>query len=271
MAPLLKWPPIRTFREKFETILMGCLLLVSGAVIPSSREPDLRHLPRPEIRMPPRPWVALTFDDGPHDTGTVRLLSLLKQERVPATFFVVGKMVERYPHLLRAIHADGHEIANHTYNHHRLSTLENVEILKELETTRTRVRTLTGQQALLYRPPGGDFTRRTLQTASQAGYRMVLWSVQTKDISGAPANVIRHKIVEESRDGGIVLMHSGMPHTLEALPEAIHALRERGFHFVTVSQLLGAPRSPSEPVSSDTATTELAWMVPSFPSPAPLN
>jgi peptidoglycan/xylan/chitin deacetylase (PgdA/CDA1 family) len=245
--------------RRCSSILIGIILLLSGAVSHSSLEPSRSLLQRPEITLlPRRPWIALTFDDGPHPVMTEKLLSVLKQEGVPATFFVVGKMVVRYPSIVREIARDGNEVANHTFSHHSIAHLDKKDLLNELGQTRSLIRKLTGRDCVLYRPPGGGYSKRSLKVASSAGYHMVLWSVLAKDVSGASAGAMHDRILHSASDGAIVLMHSGMPNTVEMLPGVIADLRREGYHFVTVSQLVGLDHSrggfqpvpaPDEPVT----------------------
>jgi len=226
--------------RRFETIFIGIVLLLCGAVSYSSWETPDHFLRKPEMTlMPQRPWIALTFDDGPHPVKTEQLLSMLKEQGVPATFFVVGKMAVRYPDIVREIARQGHEVANHTFSHPNLAHIDSKTLLNELGQTRRIIRELTGKDTLLYRPPGGDFSRRSLKTASQAGYHMILWTVLTKDVNGASVPVMQRHILNGASDGAIVLMHSGIPNTVEMLPHVIEELRREGYHFVTVSQLLG--------------------------------
>lgn len=233
--------------HRYEAILAGSLLLLSGAVIPSSWEPPVQTLRRPVVAAPAtrRFRIALTFDDGPHPVMTERLLKVLQDEHVPATFFVVGKMADRYPQIVQEMAQQGNEIANHTYTHPCLPTLSNAAILTELAETRETIRRLTGQDSLLYRPPGGDYSTRMVRTTARAGYHMILWSVLTKDVQGATERAIYQRIVDGAADGGIVLMHSGIATTVDVLPRAIEALRAQGYEFVTVSQLLGRRGTPS--------------------------
>lgn len=231
--------------RRYHAILLGIVLLLCGAVSHSSWEPPpVRNLPRPEISLLPKhPWIALTFDDGPHPVMTERLLNVLKDKDVPGTFFVVGKMAVRYPLLVKEIARDGNELANHTFSHRNISTLSNKALLSELAQTRRVIRELTGQDSVLYRPPGGGYSKRSLKTASKAGYHMVLWTVLSKDVGGASSDAMRQRILHAAADGGIVLMHSGMPNTVDMLPDVIDELRARGYHFVTISQLLGLDHS----------------------------
>src|SRR5690242_13124656 len=103
---------------RFRAMLVGTVLLLSGAVSYSTYEPVRPDLPRPDINLTPtRPWIALTFDDGPHPVMTEKLMAMLKEEGVPATFFVVGKMAVRYPGIVQEMAREGHEVANHTFSH----------------------------------------------------------------------------------------------------------------------------------------------------------
>ncbi len=235
--------------RRYHAILFGAATLLSGAVSYSSHEPLRYRYPRPLVgEMPSRPWVALTFDDGPHPVLTERLMEVLKREGVPATFFVVGKMAVRYPDIVREIARQGHELANHTFSHPNLSHVKPGAMLNELAQTRAVIEKLSGQDTYLYRPPGGVYSRKTFKAASAAGYRMVLWTVLTKDVNGTAISVMERKIHRHISDGGIVLMHSGIPNTIAMMPRVIADLRRQGYHFVTVSQLLGIEQAQDGPL-----------------------
>src|SRR4051812_11466995 len=164
MSTLFRKMRLRMVIRRYEVIIIGSVLLLSGAVMPSSWEPPFRSVPVPAVDpAPARPWIALTFDDGPHQGKTESLLAVLHEAHVPATFFVVGKMADRYPQLIRDIARDGHELANHTYSHPNLSRLSDEAVLAELDRTREVVQRLSGQDTYLFRPPGGDFSRRMLR------------------------------------------------------------------------------------------------------------
>src|SRR5262249_10216168 len=122
--------------------------------------------------------------------------------------------------------------------------------------TREVVQRLTGQDAYLFRPPGGDYSRRIVRLTSKAGYKMVLWSVLSHDVEGATPAMMRHRILNNAEDGGIVLLHSGMQSTIDMFPDVIAQLRARGYHFVTVSTLMGLSRTrePEAPVEGDPRT-----------------
>jgi len=258
--------------RRYHAILFGIAFLLPGAVSHSSFEPFHHRWPRPELLMTPKhPWIALTFDDGPHPVMTEKLMAVLKQEGVPATFFIVGKMAVRYPEIVREMAREGHEVANHTFTHPNLSHVTASTLLNELGQTRQVIRRLTGQDSVFFRPPGGDYTKEMVKATKEAGYRMILWTVLTRDVNGASIVSMRHRIMTQSSDGAIVLMHSGVPKTVEMLPGIIEDLRRQGYHFVTVSQLMGLdhtrggyepvplPARPVYPVVERPAATSISY------------
>lgn len=181
--------------------------------------------------------ISLTFHDGPNPKSTPQLLKILDDANIKATFFLVGKMVEKYPKLLKEIHKKGHEIANHTYNHKNLKTLSTTEIISELSRTRLLIKDIIGVDTYLYTPPGGQYNSRVIKEANSCGYKMALWSVFPEDHRN-PVPVIYEKVVSNSRDGSVVLLHNGPPDTIDALPRIIEKLKARGFKFTTLSELL---------------------------------
>jgi peptidoglycan-N-acetylglucosamine deacetylase len=186
-----------------------------------------------------RKEVALTFDDGPHPEYTPKLLALLKQYDVKATFFVVGKMAERHPELVRAEVAAGHELGNHTYHHVNLTRLSAEEVAEELQACDDVLHKITGEHYTLFRPPGGDLRREVLAVADAMGYRTVLWTANSGDYRNAGGTVEKRRVYRRLERGGIILMHDGAQDTLKVLPEMIARLRAEGYRFVTVRELIG--------------------------------
>lgn len=227
------------------TLVSSFLFFYAQPVSPSAWKPSVQQLsPRVHAAIPLK-RIALTFDDGPHPGKTESLLALLAREQTPATFFVVGKMAQQSPRLVQRISAEGHEVTNHTFHHFRLNGLPAAQAMDELWQTRHLIRQLTGVDTPYFRPPGGMYSLPLAQQAENQGFRMVLWSTQTKDIAGVSAEEIHRRILAGAEDGAIVLMHSGLPNTLAALPGAIAELKARGFTFVTVSSLLETAAPPA--------------------------
>lgn len=179
--------------------------------------------------------VALTFDDGPNG-NTDTLLDILEDKDVTATFFVVGRMVEKYPQLLEEIFNRGHEISNHTYSHPNLIMLSPREVMYELDKTRGLISEVIGKDPHFFRPPGGKYNQRILKIAEAAGYTMVMWDINTNDLTSAPEKIYR-EIVNQAEDGDIVLLHNGTTNTIEIIGKVIDELRRKGFEFATVSEI----------------------------------
>lgn len=185
------------------------------------------------------PRIALTFDDGPNPDFTLRTLELLARYGARATFFLVGKRIDAYPELARAIVDAGHEVANHTYSHPNLAKLTSQEALQELDLANQALERATGLRTYLFRPPGGNYTTGLVQDLAKAGYLTVLWTANTADYSQPGVTEISRVILQGARPGAIILAHTGAAQTLESLPYVLEALRQKGFRFVTVGELLG--------------------------------
>lgn len=205
------------------------------------------------------PLVALTFDDGPNDPATSRILDVLAAKGVHATFFVVGANAEVYPDTLRRAVTEGHAIGNHSYRHDKRDTRGDLRY-RELARTQDAVASIAGVRPAVYRSPGGYHTPWQLRAVRRAGLTTVHWDVQTRDWERPDPETIVDRVLGHVRPGAIVLMHDGddtnhgtdRTLTVEALPLLIDALRARGYRFVTVPELLGIPaalpRSPDPSV-----------------------
>jgi peptidoglycan/xylan/chitin deacetylase (PgdA/CDA1 family) len=188
---------------------------------------------------PEKPYVALTFDDGPHGTRTTPLLDLLHRLGVPATFFVIGKQVAKFPGLVQRMAVEGHEIGNHTYNHYRLTRIPLEQVPLELNATRDLIYSILGIRVRLMRPPGGDYTPTILKIAEENGYVTILWTDDPADFApGRTTPQIRGFVLRDATPGGIILLHDGIPATWGALPDIVASLRAQGLIFVTVSELI---------------------------------
>ncbi|WP_053957653.1 polysaccharide deacetylase family protein [Inediibacterium massiliense] len=187
--------------------------------------------------------IALTFDDGPSKYYTEKVLDILKQYEVKATFFVIGRHIERYPQELVLMSQQGHEIANHSFNHKNFNKLTKAEIEEELIQTQKILDDTIGNHTNIFRPPYGAMGKNSLEAVNALGYNVVNWSVDTRDWSGIPVENIMEKVKQQLHSGGIILMHSSgkkkaMENMLIALPQIIEWAKMQGYEFTTVSQLL---------------------------------
>ncbi len=184
--------------------------------------------------------VALTFDDGP-GRQTDRLLSILAEYGARATFFAVGANAEAQPALLRRIADAGHLIANHSWSHRDLATLDIRKISDELSRTQMTIGTVGPAPALL-RAPYGGLTAQVVTAARALKLSIVGWSVDTADARDSNPAAVARRTIDGARPGSVILMHDGGPATLKALPKTLKALAARGYSFVTVPELYGAHR-----------------------------
>ncbi|MDG4860240.1 polysaccharide deacetylase family protein [Streptomyces sp. T-3] len=187
--------------------------------------------------------VALTFDGGPGE-DTPRLLDTLKEEQVPATFFLLGKNhVKKYPDVVERIADEGHEVANHTWTHKILSDQPKDAIREEIELTQDAIEAITGKRPTLMRPPQGRTNGDVDAITKELGLSQVLWSVTAKDYTRPGSDVIEKRVLEQTRPDGIILLHDIYDGTVPAVPGIIDKLKAKGYAFVTVPQLM-APAVP---------------------------
>lgn len=185
------------------------------------------------------PFIALTFDDGPHPTNTPRLLDLLKSKNVKATFYVVGTNVRRYPEIMRRIVAEGHEIGNHTVNHPNLTKLSDDGVRKELRDCHQAIVSTTGVAPRTLRPPYGAITSAQKSwIRKEFGYPSIMWSVDPEDWKKPGSSVVTSRLVSGAGPGGILLVHDIHAPTIDAMPATIDQLLAKGYQFVTVTQLI---------------------------------
>lgn len=185
------------------------------------------------------PYIAITFDDGPHPENTPRLLDMLRERNIKATFYVIGRSVDMYPQIVRRMVAEGHEIGNHTWTHRNLTSLSNSSIRTEMDRTRDVIISACGVTPRTMRPPYGAL--RESQRAwifKEYGYPTIMWSVDPKDWQRPGVSVVTSRILDNTRNGSIVLVHDLHKPTVDAMPETLDGLLRRGFQFVTVSQML---------------------------------
>ena len=176
--------------------------------------------------------VRLTFDDGPVRPNTPRVLNVLSNHRVKATFFVIGHRARRHPDLVKRQYREGHSVQNHTYTHPDLTTLGPVETRRELRATNRVIEAAGVPRPHRFRPPKGVTNARVRSVGASLGLIQTLWSVDPRDWANPPASVICSRVVTNVRAGSIVLLHDGSgANTEEALPCIINRLRAQGYGF----------------------------------------
>jgi len=192
-------------------------------------------------------YVALTFDDGPSSKVTPRILQTLEQHDAKATFFMLGNRVEMYPTIAAQVAAEGHEIANHTFSHPNLKKLSHKEMTEEIEKTNKLIEISTGVTPTLFRPPYGIYSQDILNYTAANNYSTILWSVDSLDWKSRNPAAIKKVILSDITNRSIVLMHDLHTATAEALPELLMTLKQEGYEFVTVSELLTLQNEKVDP------------------------
>ncbi len=185
--------------------------------------------------------IALTFDDGPHPRLTGRILDILERYQIKATFFMVGVNVTNYPDAAKAVLAAGHEVGNHTYTHSHLQNMSEDELFRELNMCEDVLDEVCGYRPHLFRPPQGAVNVSVEQCVEEKDYTMILWSLDTRDWENKDTTRIVNRVLSHVGSGDIILMHDYIgtkSHTPQALEILIPRLLERGYEFVTVSELL---------------------------------
>jgi peptidoglycan/xylan/chitin deacetylase (PgdA/CDA1 family) len=182
--------------------------------------------------------VAVTFDDGPAAVHTARVLDVLAEYRLRATFFVTGSRVVQRPAVIARMADEGHEVANHTYDHDRLTDLTDADIRRTVDRTDRAIRTAGAPALRLVRPPGGATTARVQDVLARAGYGHVTWTIDPQDWrTTATTAGIRSHVLSRLHAGAIVLLHDGSanaPDMIAALPGILEGARERGYCFATL-------------------------------------
>ena len=191
--------------------------------------------------------LALTYDDGPNDPHTLRLLELLAKHDVKATFFLIGRYVEVRPDIVRDIVAAGHTVGNHTSTHPNLIFVSPSETRNELERCSTTIEQATGTRVKLFRPPFGGRLPHTLQVARSLQLQPVMWNVTGWDWNAPPAQEIEQNVAKQIRGGNVILLHDGghramgadRGQTVLATEQIILAQKARGYSFVTIDEMQG--------------------------------
>ena len=200
--------------------------------------------------------IALTYDDGPNDPHTLKLLDVLAKHGVRATFFMIGRYVQQRPDIARAVAQAGHVIGNHTFTHPLLIFESAAQTRRQLVDCHQALDEALGEHSNLFRPPFGGRRPATLRVARELGLKTVMWNVTGYDWNAPPAAVIEKKVARQLRGGDVILLHDGghralgadRAQTVIATDNLIQRYKGEGYEFVTVEEMLAVSRQLS-PIS----------------------
>ena len=193
------------------------------------------HATQNHVSQDHSPQVALTFDDGPHQTCTPALLDGLKQRGVKATFFLMGENIAGKEELVQRMQADGHLIGNHSYRHIQMTKEGAEQACAEIEQTEQLIQSITGKRPEYLRPPYGAWNE---QLECRVNLTTVLWNVDSLDWKFQNTKRIVRRVEKDVKDGDIILMHDIFPTSVEAALQIVDDLQAQGYEFVTVEELL---------------------------------
>ncbi|WP_169735789.1 polysaccharide deacetylase family protein [Clostridium lundense] len=184
--------------------------------------------------------VALTFDDGPDNNITSKIVKTLTQYNVKGNFFFIGEQVRKYPFVVEKAYNEGNLVASHSNNHVQLDKLSADEIKNEISKGEEEIFKVIGKRPKLIRPPYGTIDTKVIEAVKNSGDKIVLWSIDTLDWSQRERKNITKNIIDNLRPGEIILMHSNedKSETLKALPDIISGIKEKGYQIVTLDKLL---------------------------------
>jgi peptidoglycan/xylan/chitin deacetylase (PgdA/CDA1 family) len=219
----------------------------------------------------PGSHIAITFDDGPHPKHTPRLLDMLKERGVKATFYVIGQNVVLYPEIVQRMVAEGHEIGNHSYTHPSLTKISSARLTEEISKSTEVIEQATGVRPTTMRPPYGAINPSiTKRLNEEFDLPVILWSVDPQDWKIRKASHVSNHILQNTTPGAIVLAHDIHPSTIDAMPAALDGLLAKGFKFVTVSELISLDGMPAPAATPAVPAPAPAMPTPSdSPAPAP--
>jgi len=214
------------------------------------------------------PAIALTFDDGPDPKNTPRLLEILKERNIKATFFLLGRSVTTYPQVVRLIVADGHEIGNHTWDHKDLSKLSESACMDELQKTHDAIIAACGVTPTIFRPPYGNVKMTERKAIMEKfHYPDIIWEVDTEDWKKPfSSEKVHNTILKDTKPGSIILCHDIHSWTIDAMPSTLDELKAKGFQFKTITEMIKLEddeRTGKVPVTTSTGTTP----APGVPTP----
>ena len=197
-----------------------------------------RKLPIYSVDTPDKK-IAISFDAAWGNDDTHTLIEILKEYDVPATFFVVGAWVDKYPESVKELADAGYQIQNHSNTHPYMTQLSKVKMTDELTSCNDKIKAITGVSPTLFRPPYGDYDNAVIETVNGLNMYPIQWSVDSLDWQdSATADSIYKRVTSKVTNGSIVLFHNDAEHTPEALPNILKTLKEQGYEFVFISDLI---------------------------------
>lgn len=184
------------------------------------------------------PVITVSFDASWGGDQTLRILDMLDAYNAKATFFLVGIWVDKYPDLVKEIHARGHEIGNHSDSHPQMSKLSNEQIIRELDGCSDKIEALIGVRPTSFRPPYGDYDNEVVTVSRQEGYEVVQWSIDSLDWKNKGVDDLIRRATKDVKQGDIILFHNDSKYILDALPTILKTYQQQGLQMIPARDIL---------------------------------
>ena len=205
------------------------------------------------------PYIAMTFDDGPHPKLTPRLLDMLKERGLKATFFLIGQNAAANPEIVQRIVAEGHELGNHSWDHKALNKMGADGVKMEIVQTNEAIQQAVGIKPVIMRPPYGATSPAISKRLNEEfGQKVIMWSVDPLDWKDRSASLVTDRILKNTAPGAIILAHDIHQSTVDAMPATLDGLLSKGFKFATVSELIKMDQAQSVQSASTSPATPAA-------------
>ena len=213
------------------------LIRLANKDIPSDAPLDIKE-PTAQPKVDPnKKMIAITLDDGPHKSNTIRTVELFEKYNGRATFLMLGKNVKQYPEIVKSVYEHGFEIGSHSWDHPDLRKLDANAIEKQIVDTQNEIFKITGYEPEIIRPPYGAVNERAKQVIANNGMKIALWNLDTEDWKVKNAQKIKETIVNKAFDGAVILIHDIHTFTIDGLEMALEELNRNGYQFVTLETL----------------------------------
>ncbi|MCL1880992.1 MAG: polysaccharide deacetylase family protein [Oscillospiraceae bacterium] len=221
----------------FIAIIVGVIIGIAAILTSISTSADEKRLPIYHVGRDDNK-ISLTFNSAWGNSNIDEILAILAEENIRATFFVTGEFVDKYPEDILKKYQAGHEIQSHSDKHPHVEGANINDLIHDTREASRKITEITGTAPTLYRAPYGEYDDNSIMTIKGMGYKYIQWSVDSVDWQGPSPETIVRRVLSGTQSGSIILFHTDLENTTEALPEVISGLKDKGFDFVPVSELI---------------------------------
>lgn len=218
-------------------IVLLILGLVSGKNVISSNGINKKSIPIYSVGTDKK-VVAITFDTSWGSDNTEKIINVLKQQNIRATFFVIGKWLDEYPDYVKLILSYDNEVGNHSDGHKEYTRMSKEEIIKDISTADEKIYKLTGKKPTLFRFPEGTYDDRTVKIVEDTGHKCIQWDVDSIDWRNDGEEIEYKRVIKKVKNGSIILFHNSGKYTVATLNRVINELKKEGYSFEKVSELI---------------------------------